>query len=220
MNIEEMQKTWTEMDAKLERSLRLVQQLLAENRLKGTRSALGRLRLSLSVEAAMWLVLAVWLGEFIYNHFGTPHMSAAAIATDAFVIVSLAANIRQIVMAAHVDYAQPVTAIQTEIEKLRMLRVRYISGAVLFGFILWAPAAIVAAHTLFDADLYELFGPAWFWSNIAFGMAAAGLVFWAAKRFGARLSTSSFARRVADALAGTSLKKAADSLAAIREFAS
>jgi hypothetical protein len=158
------------------------------------------------------------LGALIYDHFGAPRFAAAAIATDVFVIMNLIANVLQIVMAGHVDYAQPVTGIQTEIEKLRMLRVRYISGAVLLGIIIWVPAAIVAAQAFFGIDLYALFGATWVWSNIAFGIAAAALIFWAAKRFGSRLSASSFSRRLADDIAGTNLKKAADALAAVHDF--
>jgi hypothetical protein len=220
MNLEEMQQKWSEMDAKLDRSLRLNEQLLTETKLKGARSALGRLRLWLGIEAALWLLWAMALGGFIYNHLGMPRFAAAAVATDVFVIVNLIATIRQIVMAGRVNYAQPVTGIQTDIQKLRMFRIRYISGAVLLGIVLWTPAAIVCAEAFFGIDLYALFGLAWIWSNIAFGIAAAALVFWAAKRFSSRLSGSSFMQRLADDIAGVSLKKAANALTAIREFAS
>ena len=218
MTLEEMQEKWAEMDAKLERSLRINTQLITEGKLTTVRSALKRLQISLGIEAGIWLLLAIALGNFIHNHFSAPTLLVSGVAVDIYVLANFIALIRQIAVAGHLDYAQPVTSIEGDVASLRMLRLRHIRASILWGVVLWAPAAVVVAQVLFGIDLYFVFGAAWVWSNVAFGVVLAPLVLAAAKRFGPRLSASSFGRRLADDVAGFSLQRATEALGAIRDF--
>ncbi len=217
MTLEEMQEKWAEMDAKLDRSLRINAQLITEGKMKTVRSALKRLQISLGIESGLWLLIAIALGNFIHNHFSAPALLVSGLAVDIYVLANCSALIRQIALAGRLDYSQPVTTIEVDIASLRMVRLRYIRAAVLWGVVLWAPAAIVTIQVLFGIDLYP-FAPAWVWSNVAFGVVLAALVLAAARRFGPRLSASSFGKRLADDVAGVSLKRATEALGAIRDF--
>lgn len=218
MTLEEMQEKWAEMDAKLDRSLRINARLITEGKMKTVRSALKRLQISLGIESGLWLLLAIALGNFIHNHFSVPALLVSGLAVDIYVLANCSALIRQIAVAGRLDYSQPVTSLEAEVASLRMLRLRYTRAAVLWGIVLWAAAAVVGAQVLFGIDLYFVFGPAWVWSNVAFGVIVAALVLAAARRFGPRLSASSFGKRLADDIAGISLKGATDALGAIRDF--
>jgi hypothetical protein len=219
MTLEEMQQKWLEMDAKLDRSMRLNEQLLTESRLNGARSALGRLRVSLWIEWVLWIVLAGALTLFVYHHMNSPASAMSGVALFLYADASGVAVAVQVIKLRRVSCSQSIAEMQVQLEKLRMFRIRYISLAVLAGIILWASAAIVAAQALLGINLYALFGAAWVWSNIGFGVATAAIVVWAAKRFGPRLSAFSFAKGLADNIAGVSLKKAATALAAAKSFA-
>ena len=220
MSLEEMQEKWSEMDAKLDRSLRLNKQLLTESKLKSAGSVLGRLRVGLWIEWMVWIVLAGSLALFTYHHMNSLALALSGVAVFLYADLNGIAVAVQIAKLKQLNCSQSVAHMQVQLQRLRMFRVRYISGAILLGVVLWAPAAFVWAKAFFNIDVYPVFGALWLWSNVAFGFAAAALILWATRRFGSRLSSSSCMRHLADDIAGASLKKAAHALAAVREFES
>ena len=130
LDLDEMKQKWAEYDKKLDESIRLNRQVLSTLNLRGARSALQRMTVGLALEALAWSAIVIPLGGFIYGHSGALRFALPGIAADLFAIGMLAATIRQIVAAQGIDYGQPVTAIQKQLEAMRVLRIRITQWAL------------------------------------------------------------------------------------------
>jgi len=215
LDLDEFKQQWAEHDRKLEESIRLNRQLLNAANLNGARSAIGRLAAFLGLEAVVWFAIVAALGKFIYEHIGMPRFALSAIALDLFAIGMLAGTVRQIVASRRIDYGKPVALIQTQIEKLRVLRIRITQWGLLAGTVVWAPFTVVAAKAFLRLDLYSA---AWLWANVVFGLSLIPLVLWLSNKFGDRMRRSPFLQRLMKDIAGHSMNKATAFLRELSEF--
>ncbi len=215
VDLDDLKQIWLEHDRKLSESIRLNRELLKVVNLKGTRSALQRLIIFLGLEAIAWLAIAMALGNFIFLHLGQWQFLWPAVLSDLYAIGMFAVIIRQIVGAAHIDYGQPVVAIQRQVEMLAMFRVRATQWAVLAGVVVWAPFAIVVGKAFLGIDSYNA---PWLLANVAFGLGLIPLAVWLSRTFSVRMGRSPFIQRVMKDLAGYNLKAASASLARLSDF--
>ncbi len=215
LDLDGMKQRWAEHDRKLDQSIRLNRQVLTAVNLNGTRTALERMTFFLAVESVAWLVIAMALGGFIYEHAGRLRFALAGGAVDVFAAGMLAAAIGQTVMARRVDYSNPIAAIQKQLEALRVLRIRITQWALLAGAVVWAPCAIVICKAVFGIDDYS---QPWLWANVLFGLSLIPLVVWVSKRFGERMGHSPFLQRLMRDIAGHNLTAANEFLASLSQF--
>jgi hypothetical protein len=214
-DLDEMKKVWAGYDEKLDRSIRLNQELLNTATLSKARSATQRLIGGLVFEAVMWFVIVVSLGGFISHHIPAVRLSLSAAALDVFSIAMLSATIRQIVALRQIDFGGPVTAVQKELEMLRVLRIRITQWALLGGTIVWAPFVIVIARTFLGLDIVNA---PWLWANVVFGLCLIPLAFWLSKAFGARMGRFPFIQRIMNDLAGRNLNAATEFISKLSGF--
>ena len=161
LDLDEVRQKWAEQDRKLNMNLRLNRQLLLATNLKHVQSPLRRMVFLLGLEAAIGLVVAIILGGFIYDNRDAVRFVVPAAALHVWVIASIAASIRMMVMALQIDYDRPIAVIQKQLEELRVTRIRATQWALLTGqLVWWMPFAIVAFRGFFGVDLYRL---AWRW---------------------------------------------------------
>ncbi|HZR55314.1 MAG TPA: hypothetical protein VFA74_00455 [Terriglobales bacterium] len=215
LDLDEMKQMWADHDRKLEESIRLNMQLLSAAKLDKTQSALMRLTIYMALEAAVWLVIIVALGSFIYEHISQTKFVVSAVILDLYSIGMLNSLIRQIAASRLIDYGKPVAMIQKQIEALRIMRIRTTKWGVLTGFVVWVPSMIVVFKAAFRVNLYE---PYWVWSMVTFGLALIPLTIWTSKRFSERMDGSSFIQSLMKSLAGYNLTAAADFVASVSEF--
>lgn len=214
MNLDAMKAKWAEQD----QNIHLNRQLLISLYLQSGNCRVQRLRAFTALHALAWFGCIVALGDFIYEHLANPHFALAAAAVDLYAIVFLSALIRQLAIAGRIDYLQPVTAIQKQLERVRILRIRTTQWAVLAGVVLWAPAFIVVAKACLEVDIYTLFGPTWVAANLLFGLTLIPVTLWLSKKFAARLIGSSFMQQIMRDLAGHNLIAALDFLSTVARF--
>lgn len=215
IDLDEFKDKWAELDKKLDVNIHLNRELLSATKLNRTRSALQRLAVYMGLESAIWIAIVVALGNFIYEHISRARLALPAAAADMYSIAMLSVLIRQIITALQIDYDRPITTIQTQIEALRVLRIRSIQWGVLAGLVVWVPFTIVIFKAAFGVDIYEA---AWVWSTVAFGLALIPLAIWVSKKFEDRMDRSSIIRGLMRSLAGYNLSAATDFLAALSEF--
>ena len=219
MDLDTLKATWTEHNRKLDISIRLNRRLLLAANMNRVRSPLYRFAFLVGVGALVGLIGPVILGQFIYQHWTEPRFALPAILLDIWSIASVAASIRQMAMALRIDYGQPITVIQKQIESLRILRIRVIRWALLAGqLVWWTPFLIVALKGFLDVDAYQTLGAAYLLSNVAFGLAVIPLAIWVSRKFGDRVDRSPILQRFMRELAGYNLNAANASLAALSEF--
>jgi hypothetical protein len=212
---DEMKEVWTAHDKKLDQSIRLNRDLLNAAILSKAHSATQRMSWALGLEAVTWFVMIVSLGSFISRHVGTLRLSLSAAALDIYAIAMLAATIRQIVALRKIDYSRAVTAIQRQLEMLRVLRIRITQRALLGGTVVWAPFLIVAARAFLGLDIVN---GLWLWVNVAFGLCLIPLAVWLSKVFGERMGRFPFIQRVMNDLAGRNLNAASEFISKLSEF--
>ncbi len=215
MELDEFQTRWAGQDVKLEQLLRLT---LRQGPLRRVRSALQRLRTGLAIEVAINALAVFALGAFIADHLGAVRFLLPAVVLDVAAVALVATTARQWFLAGEVDYDGPVTVSQRQLERLRVLRIRETKWVLLLSPLLWTPLLIVALQALFGLDAYTALGTPYLCANLLFGVAFIPLMRWGARRWGPRLEESGWARRWAQALAGTSLTEALGRLASIADF--
>ena len=158
MDLDELKEKWANYDRKLDESLRLNRQVLQAMKLPRAKSALQRFAMVLSLESVLWLVGIVALGHFIYRNITMMRFALPAAFLDLYAIANFALLIAQIAAALQIDYDKPIVVIQKQIEALRVLRIRYIQGSVVGGFIVWVPFVIVVLKMFLGIDAYRIFG--------------------------------------------------------------
>jgi len=216
MELDDLKTAWRELDRKLDDNRALNLQVFRELKLDKTRSALRQLAAGPLAELLLNGLGLLLLGSFLADHFETAKYAIPALVLHAAVLLLLAADLRQLVRIARIDWAAPVVQIQRDLAELRAARIRTTQLTLLFAPLLWTPLVIVAAKGLLGFDLY-LLGPAYIAWNIAFGLAVIPLGLWAARRLAGRLSPN-FLQRLADDVAGRSLATALGHLEEIARF--
>ncbi|MDQ2839876.1 MAG: hypothetical protein M3Y72_02310 [Acidobacteriota bacterium] len=214
-----MKEKWTEYDRKLEENIRLNRQLISAIHLKEGRSRLRRLLGFTAIHALLWFGCVAALGNFIYEHLAVPRFALPAAALDLYAIGFLIALIRQMILVSRIEYGQPITAIQRQLEAVRLLRIRTTQWAVLAGTVVWAPFLIVMSKAFFGLDMFRVFGAPWVTANLLFGLALIPLAIWTSRKFGDRFTRSPFIQKFMRDLAGNNLNAAITFLASLSEFA-
>lgn len=217
LELDEMKQLWAEQDRKLDANLRLTRLLLTTTRANRARSSLQWMTVGLCLEAAAWLLIAVFLGSFIYGHFTIPRAAVPAVALDLYAIGMVAAMLRLIVGISQVDYGQPITAIQRQVTNLRKLRARITIGAVLLGTLAWAAIPFLFVGLAEAKDISPSFR-SWLWGNVAFGVLVIMLAFWLSRKFGDRMEKHPMVQRLMNAISGWSLNQAEAFLTQLSEF--
>src|SRR5271169_3232254 len=153
MELDALKEKWAEHDRRLDLSIRLNLRLLISAKMSRVRSPLRRFAFLVGLGAIPGLIALVILGQFIFEHWAEPRFALPAVALHIWMIASVAASIRQMVMALRIDYDKPVAIIQKQIGSLRVLRIRITKWALLTGQVaLWIPVVIVAFKGFWDVD--------------------------------------------------------------------
>jgi hypothetical protein len=219
MDIDAMKALWQESNRRLEAGMRLNTLLFAQSNLHRVDSSLKEFKRGITLELAINLAGVFALGWFAAHYVREPRFLIPAILLDVYAIALVAAGVRRLVELGKVDYDEPVVATAERLQRLRLSRVRTTMWTLLFGPLMWVPLLVVAARGFFGVDVYATTSPAWLASSVLFGLAVIPAGILGARRFGPRLTRQSVMRSLADEVAGRSLARALDDLAAIRLFA-
>jgi hypothetical protein len=219
MELELLQKKWAEQDRKLDLSIRLNQQLLLTTKLNRVRSPLLRFAFATAIGALVGVYGNFILANFIYHHWAQPRFALPAILLHVWLIASLAASIRQMMLALQIDYDQPVAVIQKQLESLRQLRIRITKWTLLTGQVVWwIPCLVVSLKGFLGLDAYKILSPTFLATNLAFGLAIIPLAIWVSNRWAERMSSSPFLQQLMREVGGYNLNLAASRLATLHEF--
>ena len=227
MDLDTLKTRLAEQDAKLDQVLRLNTMAVRELQLSKMKSSLRWLVPGLVFELLLTIVAVVWMGDFIAGHPRQPGFLLPAVLLDASLIALLGSCIRQLLAIAGLSYSLPVVAVQKELGKLRVLRIRTTKWTMLLSFALWFPALVVLLEGFLGVDLWRILGAigelngtflAWMAGNVLFGLAMALALTWLWNRYAERANPSPAIQRLMDDFAGRSLTKALGSLESIVRF--
>jgi hypothetical protein len=219
MELDILKEEWAEQDRKLDSCIRLNRQILMALNRNRLQWPLRRFSLFAGLGVFLGLFTLAILGRFIYTHWAEPRFAIPAVGLHAWVIGYVVASTRQMIMALQIDYNKPIALIQTQIESLRVLRLRAIRRALLTGqLVWWIPFVIVALKGLWGVDAYKVFGVRLLVTNVAVGVAVIPAAIWVSKKLGDRMGHSPAMQRFVRDLAGYNISAASDFLATLSEF--
>jgi hypothetical protein len=227
MDLDDLKTRLAEQDAKLDQAIRLNTAAVRELQLSKTKSSLRWLVRGVVFELVMTILAAVWLGDFIAGHLREPRFLLPAVLVDLCVIAFMGSCIRQLAAIASLDYSLPVVAVQKELGRLRVLRIRTTKWTMMLSFVLWFPVLIVLLKGFLGVDPWLILGAvgdrngsfvAWVVANVLFGLAVALVTLWVSRRYADRADRSPAIKRLLDDFAGRSLTKALGSLDSIVRF--
>lgn len=218
MELDDLKQAWAAHGAALERSLAINERLLRETMLRKARFALVPYVVWRTLEVALGGVALVLVIRVLVAHLGEPRYLVAAGTLAIFVAGLTVLGAYLLVGSLKLDYGGPITAIQREVERLKLVEYHATKWALLGGVLLWLPAALVLFEAVTGADALAHVDLAWLISNLAFGVGVIGVgQVWSRRNIecsglGPRV------QRILDAASGRSLRAVASHLTELASF--
>jgi hypothetical protein len=218
MQLDELKRAWAAHGAMLERSLAIDERLLRETLLRKVRFALAPHLLWRALEVALGLALLGLLVPILGAHLASPRYVVVGGGLALFTAAITALSAHLVLRSLMLDYGGPVTAIQREVERIRIIEYRALKWAVLGGTVAWLPAALVLFEALTGVDALARVDLVWLVANLALGAVLLLVGLMLSRRYVERPDLGPMACRLVDALSGRGLCSAAATLAELATF--
>ena len=180
MEMDELQRAWSQLDARLAAQGQLLERLQRQRGMDGVRSRLRWLSLGQLVELGVGVAIVLWAGSYWFEHRDQAHLLVYGLALHAYGLGLLVFAVTQLLWLASIRYNAPVVVVQRKLHTLG--RLRMFSGRVMLsaGMVAWVPLFLVAMRGI-GIDLW-LTRPSVVWINLAVGVAIAVGVEWYMRR--------------------------------------
>ena len=218
MELDDLKGAWAAHTATLERSLAIQQRLLHESLLRPPRLALAPWMVWRVLEVALGVAAVGAAVPVLLAHAGEPRYAVLVGGLLVFAVIMTALSTHLLVRSLALDWGRPVTAIQREVEQIRITEYRAIKWALLGGVLFWLPALLVLIEVFTGIPALARVELPWLVANVAFGLAVLALGQALSRRFVERPGLGAGARRVLDALSGRGLRRVAERLAEVGRF--
>lgn len=218
MQLDDLKEAWTTHGEMLERSLTINERLLRETLLRKVRFALGPHILWRAVEVALGVAALVVVVPILVAHLDDPRYAFVAGGLALFLVGMAALSAGLVVKSLNLDYGGPVTTLQGDVERLKLLEYRAFKWALLGGVAIWLPLALVLFEALTGLDALARVHLGWLVGNIVLGLAALGLGHLLSRRYVERADAGPRAHRLVQALSGRSLRVATGHLEELARF--
>ena len=215
MQLDELQQVWKQYDQNVSVLIKKNRHNFIEVKLEKTQSALTKLSWKLFIEAGLTFVILLLTGSFLADHFREIKFCIPAIVLHASVVCIFMAIIFQIKTIRQIDFSEPLTLVQKQMETFRLMDLRILKWVLLCAPLLWVPLAIVLFKAFLNVDIYDYVSNTYIIVNIIFGVSFIPLMIWFAKKY---LTHKPFFRRILDEESGHLLKTASRFLRDIIEF--
>lgn len=214
MELDELQRAWTSLDAQLARQSVELRRLREAGSVSAARDRLRRVTLGQWVQLAIGLAIVVWAGGYWWGHLGTTHLVVYGLGLHAYGLALVIGSATQLAMLLGLDYRKPVLEVQRKLVALRKARVCSERALLVLGFVAWVPLVFVALNAI-GLDMWRL-RPMVVLSNLGVGLVLSGLVYWLTGRFRERFENDSSGRGLREAQAELDALDAPTGNAAVR----
>jgi hypothetical protein len=218
MQLDDFQKAWAAHGAALERSLAIDERLLREVLLRKVRFALAPYALRRALEVAVGVGALLLALPVLVAHVAEPLYLVVAGLFCAGSVATTAVTAWLLVSVLRLDHARPVTAIQRELEHVRLVEYHALKWSLLGGTVLWLPAALVLFEAVSGVPALARVHFGWLVANLVFGLVLLALGHAWARTHLERSDLAPWARRLVDTLTGRALRSAAEHLADVARF--
>ena len=216
MELGTMRESWAAYDRKLEASIALNRRVLAELQTRRVARPLLRLQILTWRHVGAWVLMMGALGNFLASHWGELRFVVPCVLLQFYAVANMAALGQMAMTAAGLDENGAVVAMQLRVERLRVMRPRYLRWSVGSGAALGMAWMVVAVEGLVGLDLFSVVTWRWMAAYIAGSALVVPVTLWVCERF---FSGSVFVRMMVEELGGRNLRQAQAALAEVEEFA-
>jgi hypothetical protein len=218
MELDDLKGAWAAHTATLERSLAIQQRLLRESLLRRPRLALAPWLAWRMLEVALGVAAIGAAVPLLLAHAAEPRYAILVGGLLVFAVIMTALSTHLLIRTLALDWGRPVTAIQREVEQVRITEYRAIKWALLGGVVFWLPALLVLIEVFTGIPALARVELPWLVANVVFGLVVLALGQALSRRFVERPGLGAGARRVLDALSGRGLRRVAERLAEVGRF--
>ena len=218
MQFDDLKEAWAAHGNKLERSLAIDTRLLREMLLRKVRFAMAPYVLWRGLEVALGIAALVGVMSVLTDHIREPLYVVVGGALAVFTAGITALSTYLLVKSIKFDFDGPVTAMQRELEHIRIVEYRALKWAVLGGVVAWLPAALVLFEAVTGVDALARIDLAWLIANLTFGLAVLALGQAMSRKYVERPDLGPRTRRLVEALSGHALRVSAEHLAELATF--
>jgi len=218
MQLDDLKEAWAAHGKTLERSLAIDERLLREVMLRKVRFALAPYVLWRALEVALGIAAMLAVVPVLVAHVAEPRYVVVAGALALFTAGITALTAYLLVNGLQLDYDGPVTALQREVEHLKLVEYHAFKWALLGGVLLWLPAVLVLFEALTGVDALARVDLPYLAMNLVIGLVVLALGQAWSRKYVERSDLSPWARRLVDSLSGRSLRSATGHLAELSSF--
>lgn len=217
MELHELQQAWQQYDRKLDRHIKLNQQVLQEINRNKAQSRLRNLLIIRAIESVFFLGVMLILGNFMAQHWEHPPLLLSALVLNIFTIIGFSGSIGQIILIFRLDYSQPILAIQ---KKLKQIEAHLIQNLrlLLLSIPFYLAYLLIGFRALWGVDLYTHGNPTWWIAQIAFSVALIPVALWLYRKIHFRNMHIAWVRSFIYGAGGQSVEKALRLLGDLEEF--
>lgn len=218
MQLDELKAAWTAHGARSERNVAIDEARLSREAARGARFALVPYAVWSAIEFAIGVAVLALTTPVIANHLDEPRYVVAGGALWLVTFWTTASCAYLAVSGAQFDYGGAVTAIQRDLERMRLVEYRALKWALLGGVLAWLPASLVLFEAFTGVEALARVELAYLAGNLAFGLVVvvAGHVW--SRKYVERADAKPWARKLVEAASGRGLRKAAERLDEIARF--
>ncbi|MFZ5636065.1 MAG: hypothetical protein ACOY82_05705 [Pseudomonadota bacterium] len=222
MELDDLKQAWKTLDSQLALQNRLQLEALHERKIGKIRSNLRPLFWGQIIQMLFgaWMVLIgvdVWA-----SHRDTLHLLLAGLTVHAFGVATIIAAGVVCGGIARIDHAAPVLELQ---RRLARLRKAYLLSGMIVGlpwWVMWVPFIMTLAMSATGIDIYavaQASSPLANWLNISIAVGALGLFgTWVFHRWSRHPKRAALGRKLDEAAAGGSLRRAQAELDALKRY--
>lgn len=219
MELDDLRSAWAEHGARLERGLAIDEARLSRSATRRMRRTLVPYVAWLAIEFAIGVALLALVTSVLVVHVDEPRYVVAGGALWVVTFWTTASCAYLAVAGAQLDYAGPVTEIQRDLERMKLVEYRALKWALLGGVLAWLPLSLIVFEAFTGLEALARVELAYLAANlvVGFGVVLAARVL--SRRYVERGDARPWARMLVDAASGRGLRKAAARLDELARFA-
>jgi hypothetical protein len=215
MSIDDLQRTWRELDGKLERALTFDQEFLRLTVIQSARPRLSRMTLWPALDIAFCLAVLLASGSVLGNHGGRGSLILPAVIVMAGAIALLASSVHQLQRILEVDWSGRVATIQSSLARIHLAKVQQFKWVLLCSPLVGFCGLIVGLQWLLDRAappslILNRLDARWVVANYAFGVLFIPLGRILASRLEQRFQGRAWWRQAIDSLSGRDIRRVRD----------
>lgn len=215
MELDDLKAAWKALDRRLEEQNLLTRELFRGERLDAARARLRPLGWGHMLQIILGAFGATWFAAFWIAHRDETALLIAGLAMHAYCLAMIVLGVVVLAQVARIDYAAPVVTIQRALLHLRSTTIRGGLAIGLAWWFLWVPLIMVLIGQA-GGNLY-VNAPSAVVGGLSSGVAGLLLTV-AVYRWARQPRRAHLGRRLADAAAGASIRRAQAAVDDITRF--